>query len=90
MIDKKQTQCNLMRTCFPPDTTRLQFMLYLQISDDGVLHVLLLFLQEVETHSIQRVRAQLVVSEKNLTEAQQSGCSRSAMSYLSNVSCAKR
>lgn len=55
-------------------------MLYLQISDDGVLHVLLLFLQEVETHSIQRVRAQLVVSEKNLTEAQQSGCTRSAVS----------
>lgn len=69
-----------MITCSPPDATRLQFMLYLQISDDGVLHVLLLFLQEVETHSIQRVRAQLVVSEKNLTEAQQSGCTHSTMS----------
>lgn len=45
-------------------------MLYLQISDDGVLHILLLFLQEVETHSIQRVRPKFVVSEKNLTETQ--------------------
>lgn len=79
-----------MITCSPPDKTRLQFMLYLQISDDGVLHILLLFLQEVETHSIQRVRPKFVVSEKNLTEAQQSDCTRSAVSYLSNASHAKR
>lgn len=32
-------------------------MFYLQICDDGVLHVLFLFLQEMETHSIQSVRA---------------------------------
>lgn len=32
-------------------------MFYLQICDDGMLHVLLLFLQEMETHSIQSVRA---------------------------------
>ena len=39
---------------------------YLQISDDGVLHVLLLLLQEVETDSVERVRAQLVVPEEYL------------------------
>lgn len=36
-------------------TTQRQFeavLFYLQISDDGVLHVLFLFLQEVKTDSI--------------------------------------
>lgn len=47
-------------------------MFYLQICDDGVLHVLLLFLQEMETHSIQSVRAQFVVPEENLREIDQS------------------
>lgn len=39
---------------------------YLQISDDGVLYILLLFLQEVETHSIQCVRAQFIVPQEHL------------------------
>lgn len=47
-------------------------MLYLQIGDDGVLHVLLLFLQEVEAHSIQCVRTQFIVPEENLRDEQNS------------------
>lgn len=44
------------------------FVLHLQISDDGVLHILFLFLQKVITHSIQCVRAQFVVPKENLRE----------------------
>lgn len=43
---------------------------YLQICDDGVLHILFLFLQEVETHGVQSVRAQFVVPEENLGETE--------------------
>lgn len=39
---------------------------YLQVGDDGVLHVLLLLLQEVETHGVESVRAQFIVPEENL------------------------
>lgn len=53
-------------------TSSLPDVLYLQISDDGVLHILLLFLQEVETHSVQCVRAQFIVPEENLRETHQS------------------
>lgn len=59
-----------MITSSLPDTRRL--VLYLKISDDGVLHILLLFLQEVETHSIQCIRAQFIVPKKNLRETHQS------------------
>lgn len=52
------------RHCNP----RIDHRFYLQIGDDGVLHVLFLFLQEVETHGIESVRAQFVVSEENLEE----------------------
>lgn len=43
---------------------------YLQICDDGVLHVLFLFLQEVETHGVESIRAQFVVPEENLGETE--------------------
>lgn len=41
---------------------------YLQVCDNGVLHVFLLFLQEVVADGIQRVRAQFVISQQNLGE----------------------
>lgn len=62
----------------------VRFMLYLQISDDGVLHILLLFLQEVETHSVQCVRAQFVVPEENLRETHQSDYTPCAVSFPGN------
>ena len=39
---------------------------YLQVSDDGVLYVFLLFLQEEVGHRIQGVGAQFVVSQQHL------------------------
>ncbi len=64
-------------------------VLHLQISDDGVLHILLLFLQEVETHSVQCVGAQFIVPEENLRETRQSDCTVSQWkhSYLIIKSC---
>lgn len=43
---------------------------YLQICDDGVVHVLFLFLQEVETHGVESIRAQFVVPEEHLGETE--------------------
>lgn len=36
-------------------------MAYLQVSDDAVLHILLLFAQEVEADSVERIGAELVL-----------------------------
>lgn len=57
------------------------FVLYLQISDDGVLHIFFLFLQEVVTHSVQCVWAQFIVPEENLRETHQSDCTPCVLSF---------
>ncbi len=39
---------------------------YLQIANDGMLHVLLLLVQEVIAHTVQRVASQLVITRHHL------------------------
>ena len=40
--------------------------LYLEVCDDGVLHIFLLLLQEVVGHGVQSVGTQLEVSQQHL------------------------